>query len=242
MNEGNLLMTQKEMSGNFHRRSKAFQMELAKHCAPTILGLKPASLMMTRRSGEECESLLKVHTETFAGLRLNYRISDVKACQRRALFVYNEVFLGLTLKKGKVKAVLSEFGYNPDENMEELLRQLFARLEKQGVFPHEIGLFLGYPPSDVLMFAKNPHTGCLLSGYFKVYSEAEKAKVIFKSYAGCYKWLTTYIAAGNDLSALLSNLGKCMECPIAKEIMRTRAGADEQGFAVVSERLKSREV
>lgn len=45
-----------------------------------------------------------------------------------------------------------------------------------GEFPHEVGLFLGYPPEDVEGFIENKARSCKITGYWKVYSDEEKAK------------------------------------------------------------------
>ena len=52
-------------------------------------------------------------------------------------------------------------------------------------FPHEIGLFLGYPPSDVECFMKDPYKGVKCCGCWKAYSEPEKAVKIFRKYKQC---------------------------------------------------------
>ena len=48
--------------------------------------------------------------------------------------------------------------------------------------PHEIGVFLGYPLSDVKAFIKNRGRNYLLNGYWKVYSNVPQAERIFHSY------------------------------------------------------------
>ena len=50
-----------------------------------------------------------------------------------------------------------------------------------GEFPHEVGLFLGYPPEDVEGFIENKACSCKLTGYRKVYSDEEKAKKFLRN-------------------------------------------------------------
>lgn len=58
-----------------------------------------------------------------------------------------------------------------------LLRHLRRRLLWREGFPHEIGLFLGYPPEDVQGFLADPGGGrCKLCGHWKVYHDVEGAR------------------------------------------------------------------
>ena len=49
-------------------------------------------------------------------------------------------------------------------------------------FPHEIGVFLGYPVKDVRGFIENEGKRYLMIGYWKVYSDLADARMIFKEY------------------------------------------------------------
>ena len=58
------------------------------------------------------------------------------------------------------------------------MEQLGERIKQSGQcqFPHEIGVFLGYPLEDVKGFIENKGKNFLYSGYWKVYSDVERAK------------------------------------------------------------------
>ena len=62
------------------------------------------------------------------------------------------------------------------------LLQLRRRLAQSGQFPHEIGLFLGYPPCDVLGFLHDAGRHSKLSGYWQVYGDAQAALALFAKY------------------------------------------------------------
>ena len=51
-------------------------------------------------------------------------------------------------------------------------------------FPHEIGLFLSYPPEDVKGFMADP-CACKCSGCWKVYGGREAAEKQFARYRKC---------------------------------------------------------
>ena len=59
------------------------------------------------------------------------------------------------------------------------------RLAQSGQFPHEIGLFLGYPPCDVLGFLHDAGRHSKLSGYWQVYGDAQAALALFAKYKKC---------------------------------------------------------
>jgi hypothetical protein len=46
-------------------------------------------------------------------------------------------------------------------------------------FPHEVGIFLGYPLEDVIAFCAGKANPCNCQGYWKVYHRPEKAKRTF---------------------------------------------------------------
>ena len=71
-----------------------------------------------------------------------------------------------------------------------------------GEFPHEVGLFLGYPPEDVEGFIENKARSCKLTGYWKVYSDEEKAKKIFAKYSKCTRVYTEQYADGKTIERL----------------------------------------
>ena len=70
-------------------------------------------------------------------------------------------------------------------------------------FPHEIGLFLDYPPEDVQAFIETGGEGCKLCGYWKVYHDVEAARERFACFDACRACLCRMLAAGNTISQLL---------------------------------------
>ena len=63
--------------------------------------------------------------------------------------------------------------------------QLVQHLANDSEFPHEIGLFLGYPPYDVKCFMKNPKAGVQCSGCWKVYGSVNETMRLFALYREC---------------------------------------------------------
>ena len=57
--------------------------------------------------------------------------------------------------------------------------------DESGEFPHEVGLFLGYPPEDVKGFIDHRANGFKCAGLWKVYGDEKKARSLFEKYRKC---------------------------------------------------------
>jgi hypothetical protein len=84
--------------------------------------------------------------------------------------------------------LLAECGYTCG-NPNGCIAQLIARLRDDQDFPHEVGLFLGYPPADVEGFMHRKHA-CKLSGIWKVYDDVEGAS---RQFARCKRCTEVYL-------------------------------------------------
>ena len=164
----------------------AFERQLAMHCAPALVGIKPANIVtFSVKDGEEGMrpgELAAAYNRRFQGRDLRFRI--LRECPRRRLpMVYRPSKLERHLRRPEVRQILAAEGYREAE-LEELLGQLEERVRRSGScdFPHEIGLFLGYPVEDVVGFMENCGKNCLYSCYWKVYSDVDRAK------AWCSRW------------------------------------------------------
>ena len=66
-----------------------------------------------------------------------------------------------------------------------LLAQLAGRLACDGAFPHEIGVFLGYPLGDVVGFIANRGQNFTCCGCWKSYSDPDAARRHFAQLNKC---------------------------------------------------------
>ena len=83
--------------------------------------------------------------------------------------------------------------------LDALLRNLKRRIAKSKDFPHEIGLFLGYPIEDVVGFIRYAGKGCKLSGLWKVYGDAEAASRLFDRLSRVCHAVTRRVDKGETL-------------------------------------------
>lgn len=100
-----------------------------------------------------------------------------------------------------VRALLQEHGYQP-ENPDGCVARLIRRLRSDGEFPHEIGLFLSYPPEDVLGFIHNRACNHKFAGCWKVYGDEQAAKSTFKKYELCSKIYSLQWQQGKSIEQL----------------------------------------
>ncbi|MGN0642432.1 MAG: DUF3793 family protein [Huintestinicola sp.] len=101
------------------------------------------------------------------------------------MYVYSEKLLSKRLVDNAVRSVLAEYGYAENLSLEEYLDRLSKRIGDSENFPHEIGIFLGYPVEDVVGFIENKGDNFKLCGAWKVYGSVENAKRIFSNYDKC---------------------------------------------------------
>ena len=86
--------------------------------------------------------------------------------------------------------------------MNRCIVQLVKKLRSESSFPHEIGLFLGYPPEDVCGFIENKAEDCKCVGCWKVYGDADKAQLLFDKYKKCTQLCRSLFAKGCTLDKL----------------------------------------
>lgn len=79
---------------------------------------------------------------------------------------------------------------------------LQSTLSGSCAFPHEIGLFLGYPFEDVMGFIENKGENYLCSGCWKVYSCEQDAKECFCKYKECTRAYEELFDEGVSLECL----------------------------------------
>ena len=179
-----------------------FEELLAFHCAPALAGIKAANLVSCpRQLVEDPEELVAQYGRTLGSRGIRLRI--LCRCPKGTLIlVYREDRLARCLARPAAVRLLVQAGY-PVGTVEELLDHLSRRMaRRQGTFPHEIGLFLDYPPVDVIGFLRHGGKGCKLCGHWKVYGDAESARRQFQRYDRCRAALTQRVRQGYSLAQL----------------------------------------
>lgn len=136
---------------------------------------------------------------------------------RALLLVYRPGLLQNALAHPLARKLLEGAGYPVEAPLPWLLRRLMDRVA-EGDFPHEVGLFLGYPPEDVRSFLADPG-GCRLCGCWKVYHDVEGARRLFFKYDACRAWLLKRLDGGENLETVL----RCKRPPATERAARVNS-------------------
>lgn len=121
---------------------------------------------------------------------------------RALIYVYRIRRLVRDLADPEIRQFLADCGYR-DFSVEGALAHLARRImEKGGEFPHEIGLFLGYPLGDVKGFIKHRGQNCKCTGCWKVYCDEREARRQFCRFEKCRSIYCRLYREGRALSRL----------------------------------------
>ena len=160
------------------------EQQFIRSTAPTLAGIKTGSLFPYRYAsrGEAISELRGLNRRLAPkGLRLlPLRMTEDFAM----LYLYRPGRLGADLQNRDAAVLLREAGY-PEGDETGCIRELRRRLAEHDDFPHEIGLFLSYPPEDVRGFMEHRDCGCKCVGCWKVYGDEKAARRKFAQYRRC---------------------------------------------------------
>ncbi len=177
---------------------------LAIHCMPTLLHVKPATLIAVDRQriadGMEFLDILYHMVQVF-----HCELYLLAKSERKINFlIYEEALLNHCLESSAQMQFLSRYGY---EYHEDIVYGTLLRLKErygnsltgEGIFPHEIGVILGYPVGDVEGFIINHGKNYLFSGVWKVYQDAAAARRTFAEYQEMRHQAVMHLEVGGTL-------------------------------------------
>ncbi len=165
---------------------------LIEHCSPTLAGIKCGNIFTLRR---HCVCDMNIYKKIDS---LNEELNEKNVfahilCENKEtiiVYIYRKNKLCEKLLKSSVQSILKDKSYdfsmfNSNYDLTDILNQLSSRFNGMPEFPHEIGIFLDYPESDVLSFIENKGKNCLCSDAWKIYSDVDSAKKICRNYRIC---------------------------------------------------------
>ena len=133
------------------------------------------------------------------------RLRVLCGCRRHlVIMVYRPALLRESLRQPERRAFLQARGYPVSMGTGRLLDELSRRMRsaKAGGFPHEIGLFLGYPLEDVTGFIAAGGAEYRCSGCWKVYGDVQAAEKRFAKYQKCTNIYCALHAKGRSIEKL----------------------------------------
>ena len=174
---------------------------IIRHCSPTLAGIKTGNMFrcayFSRK--ELFNDIRNINKRLFKkGIRvIPLRIDDESAL----IYIYRPAKLKEDLKQADVISLLEQLGYSLNKP-EHCVAELVLRMRTQEKFPHEVGLFLGYPPEDVSGFIDNEAKNSKCIGCWKVYGNKEAAQRKFDLYKKCTDILSEQYALGKAIERL----------------------------------------
>ncbi len=175
---------------------------LVRHCAPTLAGLKTGNLINCPvGAGEDIEGEVAALNR-----KLNPRGVQVRLLARKEngalIYVYRPGASQnrYTYRPAARRNCSAGRGIPPPTPSAASAASPDGW--GRGGFPHEIGLFLGYPLQDVLGFIENRGQGSKLVGTWKVYGDEEAARRTFARYKKCTAVYSRCLKEGTPLEKL----------------------------------------
>lgn len=160
--------------------SNRFEEMLIMHCAPTLAGHKCGSLF-SYRVPEGTMSGAAACVRKLAGRGVRAVLLG-KCNAGWLIYVYRPALLRARLSDPEIGAFLKDMGY---ENISAWLETLRQHLKSSAAFPHEIGVFLDYPLSDVKSFIDQAGANYCCVGCWKCYNNPAAAQRTFALYRKC---------------------------------------------------------
>lgn len=186
-------------------------------CSEVLGGVKPANLISlvnrTRSCGRNLYQLWQRHREGLAARFPELTIRVLQTRERALLLLcYNHNHLAQHLSHAGIRSLLQKSGYEADASSGSLLEELCRRIGATGSFPHEIGLFIGYPAKDVAAFMGMVNLPFACQGPWKIYGKPEQSLGLAEQFRCCRQRMSAVLASGKHEALELQSPGHPFFC------------------------------
>ena len=169
--------------------------------APTLAGIKTGNLFTAEFVNHEI-AMDEIRQLNVSLTPKGVRVIPLRESKNRMLiYVYRPNCLQVDFTNEDLLEMLRNLKY-PVSNPERCIVCLAQRLRECEVFPHEIGLFLGYPPEDVKGFIENKAQNYKIVGTWKVYGDEREAEKRFNRFRKCTADYCMRMEKGSTLDML----------------------------------------
>ena len=180
------------------------EINIITNCAPTLAGLKTGNIFNVEiGKGENINATIKYFNSIFKPKGLKLILLRIKN-NVAMLYLYREKQLANDLKQDGVQNYLKKMNY-PVCSSIDCIECLKHRLNALNDFPHEIGLFIGYPLEDVVGFSTLGANASKYCGAWRVYGDVDVAKKRFALYKKCRSVYMNVYKKQNNFNKLIVN-------------------------------------
>lgn len=171
---------------------------IIQQASPTLAGLKTGSLFTCPFQSEgQIRADIEALNRRLAPKGVQLRILRLR--RRALLYLYRPSRLRKDFAEDDAAEILSAYGYCAGD-VEGCVERLEEKICRSGDFPHEIGLFLGYPAEDVSGFIEGGACKCV--GCWKVYGDADSAMRRFAQFRKCTEVYCSLYERGKSIERL----------------------------------------
>lgn len=179
-------------------------------CAEVLAGVKPANLISLGNRSQPCGrnlyQLWQSHNEELATRLAGLTIKVLQTKEKSLLLLcYNNDHLQRHLAHTGIRKLLHKAGYEADASNAALLAELCQRIKKNHSFPHEIGLFIGYPAKDVAAFMGLIKLPFACQCLWKVYGNPAQSLDLAEQYRCCRQRMGAVLRTGKQTALQLGN-------------------------------------
>lgn len=172
---------------------------LALELAEVLHDAKPANLVCLankRRScGQNLYQLWKEHGAALiaeSGLKVKLLVDRGDSI---LLLLYSHDALSTLVAQKSVRVILGKAGYPDSSDFDAVLGELERRVAGEG-FPHEIGVFLGYPLKDVVGFMGWARLSFTCQGPWKIFGNPDPSLKLAENHRKCRCDMSIQLASG----------------------------------------------
>lgn len=182
---------------------ESLEVQLLLQCAPMIAGLKASNLLIIA-SENEADARKILNGTKISCARL------ARMDKKTTMLIYHEQWVKEYLASREVSDLLRVLGYEGKgfyEVLHSVRKKYRSYMKKEGEFPHEQGLLLGYPAEDVKGYMDNKGRNYLCTGYWQVYADPAAKLNLFQKFELARERLIRAIFDGKEIQELIQVAG-----------------------------------
>ena len=190
-----------ELSVRYPKDRDCLASFLVLELAEVLQGAKPANLVCLANKRRSCGRNLYLLWKEHGAALLEESGLKVKVLADRGdsllLLLYRPEALGALLGQKSVRIILGKAGYPDPDDFEKVLSELETRVGGEG-FPHEIGVFLGYPLKDVVGFMGWARLSFTCQGPWKIFGNPAQSLRLAEIHRECRCEMSLQLVSGSS--------------------------------------------